>query len=104
MTYLLIGAVVWAYLGILFGFLDGDRRLGALGGDDRVHVHGAALACHAPAAARACSRSSTGSSARVFLFGVCALFFSLSMPDANFLAALVILAHRVDLVHRDRDR
>jgi ABC-2 type transport system permease protein len=28
----------------------------------------------------------------VFLFGVCALFFSLSMPDANFVAALVILA------------
>jgi ABC-2 type transport system permease protein len=28
----------------------------------------------------------------VFLFGVCALFFSLSMLDANFAAALVILA------------
>jgi ABC-2 type transport system permease protein len=28
----------------------------------------------------------------VFLFGVCTLFFSLSMPDANFFAALVVLA------------
>ena len=28
----------------------------------------------------------------VFLFAVCALFFDLSMPDANFVAAFVVLA------------
>ena len=48
MTYLLIGAVVWAYLGDPLRVPDGDGRLGALGGDDRVHVHGAALARDAP--------------------------------------------------------
>ena len=72
---LLIGALIWSYLGIVFEILTRDRRLGALGGNDRVHAHGAAAAGGAPGghgcvrcpctawrARRRCSRSSRCSS------------------------------------------
>ena len=67
------------------------RSLGAVGGDDRVHLHGAALAGQCTWAAAASSPCSTGSSAPSLLFFVVAAFFDLSMPDANFPAALVVL-------------
>jgi len=47
-TKLLVGGVIWAFLGIIFEIVNGDGRLGALGRDDRVHVHGARLAAGAP--------------------------------------------------------
>ena len=42
-TVLLIGAVIWSYLGILFEIITETVGVGALGRDDRVHVHGSAL-------------------------------------------------------------
>jgi ABC-2 type transport system permease protein len=47
-TTLLIGGVIWAYLGIIFEILTETGLVGAVGRDDRVHVHGAALAAHPP--------------------------------------------------------
>ena len=101
MTYLLIGAVVWAYLGILFGFLmetvAWERWEGTI---EYTFMAPLSRAMHLPA--RACSRSSTGSCAVVPVRRL-QLFFGLSMPDAQFFAAFVVLARRVGLVHRHRD-
>ena len=63
-TTLLIGAVVWAYLGIIFEFLTRRRSRGALGGHDRVHVHGAAVPGDAPRRIGVSSPCSTASSGR----------------------------------------
>ena len=89
-TYLLIGAVIWAYLGIIFEFMtetvawerwEGTieytfmaplSRLTHLGGMGAYSVLYGLL-------------RATG------LFFVVGLFFDLSMPDANFFAALVVL-------------
>ena len=102
MTYLLIGAVVWAYLGILFGFLmetvAWERWEGTI-----EYTFMAPLSRAMHLAGQGVFAILYGIVRAVFLFGVCTLFFSLSMPDANFVAALVILAHLLDLVHRDRD-
>ena len=81
-------AVVWASPDPL-RVLDGDRRLGALGGDDRVRWRRSRGPCTLPA--RACSRSCYGL-LRAFLFVICGfVFFDLSMPDAQFFAAFVVL-------------
>ena len=69
----------------------GDGRLGALGGDDRVHVHGAALTRDAPRRLGRVRGALRPRRARSLLFVVVAMFFGLSMPDANFAAAFVIL-------------
>ncbi len=91
MTYLLIGAVVWAYLGILFGFLmetvAWERWEGTI-----EYTFMAPLSRAMHLAGQGVFAILYGIVRAVFLFGVCALFFSLSMPDANFVAALVILA------------
>ena len=91
MTYLLIGAVVWAYLGILFGFLmetvAWERWEGTI-----EYTFMAPLSRAMHLAGQGVFAILYGLVRAVFLFGVCALFFSLSMPDANFVAALVILA------------
>jgi len=89
-TQLLIGAVVWAYLGIIFAFLmetvAWERWEGTI-----EYTFMAPLS-------RAMHLGGTGVFAVIYglvraslLFVVVALFFGLSMPDANFAAALVLL-------------
>ena len=91
MTYLLIGAVVWAYLGILFEFLmetvAWERWEGTI-----EYTFMAPLSRAMHLAGQGVFAILYGLVRAVFLFGVCALFFDLSMPDANFFAAFVILA------------
>jgi len=89
-TTLLIGAVVWAYLGIIFEFLTEtvawERWEGTI-----EYTFMAPLA-------RAMHLGGSGVFAVLYglvraaiLFAVVALFFGLTMPDANFAAALVLL-------------
>ena len=89
-TTLLIGAVVWAYLGIIFEFLTEtvawERWEGTI-----EYTFMAPLA-------RAMHLGGSGVFAVLYglvraaiLFLVVALFFGLTMPDANFVAALVLL-------------
>ena len=102
MTYLLIGAVVWAYLGILFAFLmetvAWERWEGTI-----EYTFMAPLSRAMHLAGQGVFAILYGLIRAVFLFGVCALFFDLSMPDANYIAAFVDPRHLVDLVHRHRD-
>lgn len=91
MTSLLIGAVIWAYLGVLFEFLmetvawerwEGTIEYTFMAPLSRaMHLAGQGLFAILYGLLRA-----------VFLFTVCAFFFRLSMPDANFLAAFVVVA------------
>ena len=89
-TQLLIGAVVWAYLGIIFAFLmetvAWERWEGTI-----EYTFMAPLS-------RAMHLGGTGVFAVIYglvraglLFVVVALFFGLSMPDADFVAALALL-------------
>jgi ABC-2 type transport system permease protein len=89
-TQLLIGAVVWAYLGIIFAFLmetvAWERWEGTI-----EYTFMAPLS-------RAMHLGGTGVFAVIYglvraslLFVVVALFFGLNMPDANFAAALALL-------------
>ena len=89
-TTLLIGAVVWAYLGIIFEFLTEtvawERWEGTI-----EYTFMAPLA-------RAMHLGGSGVFAVLYglvraaiLFVVVALFFGLTMPEANFAAALVLL-------------
>jgi ABC-2 type transport system permease protein len=90
-TILLIGAVVWAYLGIIFEILtetvawerwEGTIEYTFMAPLARpVHLFGMGLFAIAYGIVRA-----------VLLFAVVAAFFDLEMPEANFVAALVILA------------
>jgi len=90
-TVLLIGAVIWAYLGIIFEILtetvawerwEGTIEYTFMAPLSRpVHLIGMGLFAVAYGVVRA-----------ALLFGVVAVFFSLSMPDANFASALLILA------------
>jgi ABC-2 type transport system permease protein len=87
---LLIGAVVWAYLGIIFEFLtetvawerwEGTIEYTFMAPLSRVmHLGGSGVFAVLYGLVRA-----------VLLFAVVAFFFGLSMPDANFVAALVLL-------------
>ncbi len=90
-TILLIGAVIWAYLGIVFEILTEtvawERWEGTI-----EYTFMAPLS-------RAVHLLGMGAFAVLYgvlrtaaLFVVVALFFGLSFPDANFLAALVLLA------------
>jgi ABC-2 type transport system permease protein len=89
-TILLIGAVVWAYLGIIFEILtetvawerwEGTIEYTFMAPLARpVHLFGMGLFAIAYGIVRA-----------VLLFAVVAAFFDLEMPTADFLAALVIL-------------
>ncbi len=89
-TTLLIGAVIWAYLGIIFEFMtetvawerwEGTIEYTFMAPLSRaVHLVGQGLFAIAYGLVRA-----------VMLFAIVALFFDLSMPDADFLAALVVL-------------
>jgi ABC-2 type transport system permease protein len=90
-TTLLIGAVVWAYLGIIFEFLtetvawerwEGTIEYTFMAPLSRsMHLAGQGLFAILYGLARA-----------VLLFVVVAFFFDLQMPDANFAAALIVIA------------
>src|ERR1700745_441770 len=89
-TILLVGAVIWAYLGIIFEILTETVAWGRWEGTIEytfmaplsrpVHLFGMGAFAVVYGIVRA-----------VLLFGVVALFFSLNLPDANYLAALVVL-------------
>jgi ABC-2 type transport system permease protein len=89
-TTLLIGAVVWAYLGIIFEFLtetvawerwEGTIEYTFMAPLSRaMHLGGSGVFAVLYGLVRA-----------ILLFVVVALFFGLAMPEANFAAALVIL-------------
>jgi ABC-2 type transport system permease protein len=89
-TILLIGAVVWAYLGIIFEILtetvawerwEGTIEYTFMAPLSRpIHLFGMGLFAIAYGVIRA-----------VLLFAVVALFFSLQLSNANFAAALVVL-------------
>jgi ABC-2 type transport system permease protein len=91
MTTLLIGAVVWAYLGILFEFLmetvAWERWEGTI-----EYTFMAPLSRAMHLAGQGIFAIVYGLLRAVFLFSVCAfLFFDLSMPDAQFFPAFVVL-------------
>jgi len=90
MTSLLIGAVIWAYLGVLFEFLmetvAWERWEGTI-----EYTFMAPLSRAMHLAGQGIFAIVYGLLRAVFLFTVCAFFFDLSMPDANFAAAFVVL-------------
>ncbi|OFW72162.1 MAG: ABC transporter [Actinobacteria bacterium RBG_16_68_12] len=90
MTSLLIGAVIWAYLGVLFEFLmetvAWERWEGTI-----EYTFMAPLSRAMHLAGQGIFAIVYGLLRAVFLFTVCAFFFDLSMPDANFVAAFVVL-------------
>src|SRR5438034_3431790 len=89
-TILLIGAVIWAYLGIIFEILtetvawerwEGTIEYTFMAPLSRpVYLLGMGVFAIGYGVVRA-----------VLLFGVVAAFFSLHLPDANYVAALVLL-------------
>jgi ABC-2 type transport system permease protein len=89
-TVLLIGAVVWAYLGIIFEILtetvawerwEGTIEYTFMAPLSRpIHLFGMGLFAIAYGVVRA-----------VLLFAVVAMFFSLELSNANFAAALIVL-------------
>jgi ABC-2 type transport system permease protein len=89
-TTLLVGAVVWAYLGVIFEILtetvawerwEGTIEYTFMAPLSRpVHLFGMGLFAIVYGIVRA-----------ILLFGVVALFFSLDLSHADFLAALVLL-------------
>jgi ABC-2 type transport system permease protein len=89
-TILLIGGVIWAYLGIIFEFLtetvawerwEGTIEYTFMAPLSRpMYLLGTGVFAVIYGVVRA-----------VLLFGVVALFFDLEMPEANFVSALVLL-------------
>ena len=89
-TILLVGAVIWAYLGIIFEILtetvawerwEGTIEYTFMAPLSRpVHLFGMGLFAVGYGVVRA-----------VLLFGVVAAFFSLHLPDADYVAALIVL-------------
>ena len=100
-TSLLIGAVVWAYLGVLFEFLmetvAWERWEGTI-----EYTFMAPLSRAMHLAGQGVFAISYGLLRAVFLFTVCALFFDLSMPGRELLRGVSRARDRVDLVHRHR--
>ena len=91
MTTLLIGAVVWAYLGILFEFLmetvAWERWEGTI-----EYTFMAPLSRAMHLAGQGVFAVIYGLIRALFLYAVCAfVFFDLSVPDANYAAAFVVL-------------
>ena len=91
MTTLLIGAVVWAYLGILFEFLmetvAWERWEGTI-----EYTFMAPLSRAMHLAGQGVFAILYGLLRATFLFVICGfVFFDLSMPDADFFAAFVVL-------------
>jgi ABC-2 type transport system permease protein len=91
MTTLLIGAVVWAYLGILFEFLmetvAWERWEGTI-----EYTFMAPLSRPMHLAGMGVFSVIYGLLRATFLFTVCVFFFDLAVPGADFVAALVVLA------------
>lgn len=89
-TTLLIGAVVWAYLGILFEFLTEtvawERWEGTI-----EYTFMAPLSRSMHLAGQGVFAVLYGLARAVLLFVVVAFFFDLALPDADFFAALVVL-------------
>ena len=89
-TYLLIGAVLWAYLGIIFEFLTEtvawERWEGTI-----EYTFMAPLRRGAHLAGMGLFAVLYGLARAVLLFVVVAAFFDVEMPRANFLAALVVV-------------
>jgi ABC-2 type transport system permease protein len=89
-TTLLVGAVIWAYLGIIFEFLTEtvawERWEGTI-----EYTFMAPLSRSMHLAGQGLFAILYGLVRAVLLFFVVAFFFDLSMPDANFVAALVLL-------------
>src|SRR3989454_120754 len=90
-TILLVGAVIWAYLGIIFEILtetvawerwEGTIEYTFMAPLSRpIHLFGMGIFAVAYGVVRASA-----------LFAVIAAFFSLHLPNANFAAALILLA------------
>ncbi len=89
-TFLLIGAVIWAYLGIIFEFMTEtvawERWEGTI-----EYTFMAPLGRFTHLAGMGAYSVLYGLIRAVGLFLVVGLFFDLSMPDADFLTALVVL-------------
>ncbi|HZB48297.1 MAG TPA: ABC transporter permease [Mycobacteriales bacterium] len=89
-TYLLVGAVLWAYLGIIFEFLTEtvawERWEGTI-----EYTFMAPLSRLTHLAGMGAWAVLYGLVRAVLLFGVVGFFFDLTMPDADFVAALVVL-------------
>jgi ABC-2 type transport system permease protein len=89
-TILLIGAVIWAYLGIIFEFLTEtvawERWEGTI-----EYTFMAPLSRPMYLLGTGVFAVIYGTVRAMLLFGVVALFFDLQMPDANFASALVLL-------------
>jgi ABC-2 type transport system permease protein len=89
-TYLLIGAVLWAYLGIIFEFMTEtvawERWEGTI-----EYTFMAPLSRLTHLAGMGAYSVLYGLVRAVALFAVVGLFFDLRMPDADFVAALVVL-------------
>ena len=90
-TTLLIGAVVWAYLGILFEFMTEtvawERWEGTI-----EYTFMAPLSRSMHLAGQGVFAIIYGLARAILLFAVVAFFFDLDMPQADFLAALVVIA------------
>ena len=101
-TKLLVGAVIWAFLGIIFEFVtetvawerwEGTIEYTFMAPLSRtMHLFGQAAFAVLYGLIRA-----------TILFFVVAAFIGIHMPNANFLAAFGAARDRVDLVHGDRD-
>ena len=89
-TYLLVGAVLWAYLGIIFEFLTEtvawERWEGTI-----EYTFMAPLRRWAHLAGMGVYAILYGLLRAVLLFGVVAAFFRLQLPDANYGGALIIV-------------
>ncbi len=89
-TYLLVGAVIWAYLGIIFEFLTEtvawERWEGTI-----EYTFMAPLSRFTHLAGAGAFAVLYGLVRAGLLFAVVAVFFDLSMPNADFLAAIVVL-------------
>jgi ABC-2 type transport system permease protein len=90
-TILLIGAVIWAYLGIIFEILtetvQWERWEGTI-----EYTFMAPLARPVHLAGMGVFAVAYGVVRAVFLFIIVAAMFGLALPDANFVAAVVVLA------------
>ena len=90
-TSLLIGAVVWAYLGIIFEILTEtvawERWEGTI-----EYTFMAPLSRSMHLAGQGVFAIIYGLARAILLFAVVAFFFDLDMPQADFLAALVVIA------------
>lgn len=90
-TYLLVGAVIWAYLGIIFEILtetvSWERWEGTI-----EYTFMAPLARPIHLFGMGGFAVVYGLIRAILLFGIVAFFFDLEMPQANFVSAIIVLA------------